>query len=129
MTSSISQDAAMASSQGTIRGTIEFQDVREVAPDAKVYVRVQETGRADAPATTVSEQVFPAVNIAPGMEAIPFEVHGIRLDPQGRYSVRVHADVNHSGAVTKGDYVSMQSYPVESGADSNPINIVARPVR
>lgn len=120
--------AATTSPEGSISGTIEFRDVYEPALNATIRVRVQDTGRADASASTVAEQVLQGVNIVPGLEPIPFEVHGIPQNPRARLTVRVHADVDNNGVVSRGDYVSTQSYPVEIGGEHAVLSIVARPV-
>jgi uncharacterized lipoprotein YbaY len=97
----------------SVSGTIEFRDVRVPALNVTVYVRVQDTSHTDAPASIVAEQVLQGVNIVPGAPPLAFTVHGIPENPRARYVVRVHADVNGDGKVSKGDYVSTQSYPVQ----------------
>lgn len=110
----------------SIGGTIEFKDVRRSADDVTVYVRVQETGRADAPATSVAQAVLKSVKIPAGSSSLPFTVEGVPVDPKARYVVRVHVDVDGDGAVTRGDYVSTQSHPV--GGAHLPLAIVVRQV-
>jgi putative lipoprotein len=100
--------------EASISGIIEFPDVREPAHNVTVHVQVQVTTFADAPAVTVAELVLPGVDIAPGVLPIPFALHGIPLKAGARYVIRVHADVNGNGAVSRGDYVSSRSYPVEN---------------
>lgn len=131
MTRHDNSNATSASSPGdaSVSGMIEFQDVREPALNVTVYVRVQETSRADARASTVAEQVLRGVNIVPGPSPIPFAVHGIPQNPRARYVVRVHADVDGDGVVSRGDYVSMQSYPVETSGKRELVTIMARQVR
>src|SRR6266849_4608451 len=82
----------------SISGAIEFKDVREPAHNVTVYVRVQDTGFADATALTVAELVLRGVDIVPGAPPIPFAVHGIPENARARYAVRVHADVDGDGA-------------------------------
>lgn len=113
----------------SISGTIEFRDVREPALNATVYVRVQDASRADASALTVAEQVLRGVNIIPGAPPIPFTVDGIPQNPRARYVVRVHADVDGDGRVSRGDYVSTQSHPVQANEERAGVTILARPVR
>lgn len=113
----------------SISGTIEFQGVTAPTPNVTVHVRVQDTSRADARARTVAEQVLRGVNVAPGSPPLSFTVRGIPLDQRARYSVRVHADVNGNGVVSRGDYVSTESHPVHTSESSASLSIVARPVR
>jgi uncharacterized lipoprotein YbaY len=107
-------------------GTIEFQEVCEPARNVTVYVRVQDTSSADAVALTVAQQVLRGVDIVPGAPPIPFAVQGIPENARARYTVRVHADVNGNGAVSRGDYVSTQSYPVQTTGQPAVVTILAR---
>jgi hypothetical protein len=112
-----------------ISGTIQFEDVRRLVPDVTVYVRVEEVSRLDAPASRIAEVVLRGVRVLPGSPSIPFTVHDVVLDPSGRYVLRVHADVDGDGRVTRGDYVSVQSYPVPTSADAGGVAIAVREVR
>jgi putative lipoprotein len=113
----------------SISGTIKFEGVDQPRRNVTLYVRVQDTSRADAPAVTVAEQVFRGVEVAPGSPPIHFTVQGIPHNERAPYTVRVHADVDGTGVVSKGDYVSTESYPVQTGDQPAPVTIVARPVR
>ena len=110
----------------SISGTIEFQKVWEPVRNVTVYVRVQDTGSADAVALTVAEQVLRGVDIIPGAPPIPFTVQGIPENARTRYTVRVHADADGNGAVSRGDYVSTQSYPVQTTGQPAVLRIVIR---
>jgi hypothetical protein len=113
-----------------VSGTIEFQDVRETAHDVTVHVRVQDTSAADARAVTVAEEVIRGVSIEPAAPRMSFTVAGIPETARGRLVVRVHADVDGSGAVSRGDYVSTQSHPVQvlGAGEPAPVTIIARRV-
>src|SRR5882672_12779475 len=111
-------------SEMSIRGTVDFQGVKEPVSDATVHVRLQATSRADAPATTVAEQVINHVNIVPEGPPIPFTLP-MPPNENGRFVVRVHADVAGDGKVSQGDYVSTQSYPVDMNAEQSGLAIVA----
>jgi uncharacterized lipoprotein YbaY len=130
MTSNDSSNATSPPPGATsISGTIEFQDVREPALNVTVYVRVQDASRADASASTVAEQVLRGVNIISGAPPIPFTVDGIPQNPSARYIIRVHADVDGDGRVSRGDYVSTQSHPVNIYEERACVTVPARPVR
>jgi uncharacterized lipoprotein YbaY len=119
----------MKPSARTISGTIQFEDVRQPAQDVTVYVRVEEVSRLDAPASRVAEVVLRGVHIFPGSPPIPFTMGEIFPVPSRRYVVRVHADVDGDGKVSRGDYVSVQSYPVLDTAEADSVDIVVREVR
>jgi uncharacterized lipoprotein YbaY len=107
---------------------IEFVNVCHPAHNVTVYVRVQDTARADAPSTQVAEKVLRRVNILPGSPPLRFKVQAIPQNPHARYVIRVHADVDGNGIVSRGDYVSTQSYPVPSSGQPVAVTIVAREV-
>lgn len=111
----------------SIRGTVDFQGVKEPVSDVTVHVRLEETSRADAKATTVAEQVIDHVNIVPEGPPIPFTLP-MPPNENGRFVVRVHADVAGDGKVSRGDYVSTQSYPVDMNADQSGLAIAAKRV-
>jgi hypothetical protein len=111
----------------SVSGTVEFQDVREPAYNVTLYVRVQDTPHADASATTIAEMVIRGVNIVPGGAPIPFTVDGIPPNPGALYTVRVLADVDGDGRVSRGDFVSTQSSPLETGKSVG-LRIAARRV-
>jgi hypothetical protein len=113
----------------TISGTIQFEGLCQPAQDVTVYVRVEEVGRLDAPASRIAEVVLRGVHVFPGSPPIPFTIRDVFPDPSGRYVVRVHADVDGDGQVTRGDYVSVQSYPVLTGAEADSVAIMVREVR
>lgn len=113
----------------TIKGTIEFQNVREPARNVTVHVRVQDTSHADAAASTVAEQVLKDVTIVPGAPPLPFTVRGVPQNPRARHVLRVHADVDGSGTVTRGDFVSTESHPVPTGGQPAALKILAREVK
>ena len=119
----------MTSAQRSISGTIEFHDVRQPAGDVTVYVRVEEASRADAPAAVVAQVMLRGIEVAAAALPLRFELHDIQTVPSGRYVVRAHADVDGDGRITRGDYISTQSYPVLTGAAADVVKIVLHEVR
>lgn len=124
---SSNQTSAAYPSETTIRGTVEFQGVKDPVSDATVHIRLQDTSRADAPATTVAEQVLEHINIVPDGQPLPFTLQ-MPANENSRYVVRVHADVTGDGKVSRGDYVSTRSYPVDMNDEQSGLTIVARRV-
>lgn len=106
-----------------VHGMIIFKSTRPELTGATVHVRLEDVSRADASANIVSEQLIenPAEHVSP--EGIPFVLSGNQsdIDLQRRYSVSVHVDMNRSGEVNSGDYISMKSYPVLTDGNSNEV--------
>ena len=99
-----------------IKGRAVFPPADRPRVAARFVIRVEDVSTADAPSTTVAQRVLDQVRL-PSAEgdSLPFEipVPKAALDSKRRYSVRVHADVDGSGTVTTGDFVSTRSYPVQ----------------
>lgn len=98
-----------------LTGQIVFPSGDRPEEAARVVARVEEVSRADAPAVTVAEQVQEHVALPRGeSRSLPFaiDVHSNSINPQLRYSVRVHVDVAGTTSVTSDDFVSTTSNPV-----------------
>src|SRR5689334_9359633 len=119
----------MTPAQHSISGTLEFNDVRQPAGNVTVHVRVEEASRADAPAAVVAQLVLRGVEVAAAAPPLQFELHDIPTVPSGRYVLRAHADVDGDGRITRGDYISTQSYPVLAGAVADVVRMVLHEVR
>ncbi|MGB7924387.1 MAG: YbaY family lipoprotein [Pyrinomonadaceae bacterium] len=96
-----------------IDGEIQFTEIKASFSGATVIVRVEDCGRADASAVVVAEQKIADVSRAPGeRESVPFSIDYQASGDAANYSLRAHVDVDSSGEVSPGDYVSTQSYPL-----------------
>jgi len=95
--------------------TIEVVAASEPGPPAgsPVIVQIRDAGLQDEAATTVVEKRVTSRASAAGEPLarahVKFERRG------GDPIVWVHVDVDESGEVSKGDYITMQSYPVREG--------------
>jgi hypothetical protein len=83
---------------------------------------------ADAPARTVAEYVRRDLAYDPAHDPPPaFRLSTTALPPGATtYVVTAHVDLDGDGQVERGDYVTMQSYPVTR--DTSDLDIVVRPV-
>lgn len=96
-----------------VTGEILLGGVQRAFTGATVHVQLEDVSYADAPSRVVAEQVIPDVSHEPGTEHIlRFAFHGDVPDEQGRYIVTVHLDLQGQGRVTRGDYLTVESYPV-----------------
>lgn len=75
---------------------------------ATVYVRLENIGMMDAPAT-IAEQVV-LRNFSYSGNSIPFS---IKTESSGA-NVRVHISMDGSDEFEKGDYITKQSYPAQA---------------
>lgn len=114
-----------------LKGEILFEGGVPLLSNATVRVQLQDVTRVDASSRIVAEQVRPGVSCQPGTEQpLRFSLEVPReLEEKASYTLRVHVDRDGSGAVSTGDYLTMQSYPVSSRDLHKPLTIVVRPVQ
>lgn len=94
-----------------------------------VRVEVEDISRADMPSEVVGQQSI-RTGLVRGGEEIPFEITipaGL-INAQRFYSVRVHIAMSDSGEIERGDYISMQSYPVLTRGHGDRVSVVVRRV-
>ena len=96
-----------------LEGEIRFRDSQSPVADSDIYVRLEDVSRADGLAISVAEQVMRHASLAsaPG-SAIPFSIEVPATGNWADWNLRVHVDVSGSGTVSKGDHVTVQSYPI-----------------
>ena len=81
--------------------------------NAKAYVQLLDVGAADASSRVIAEQVLTDISQkASSGQSIPFVLYGAIPDERGSYTISVHVDVDGDGKISRGDYITMQSYPV-----------------
>lgn len=103
----------MSDSVPLVTGEILFAQEAHSFSGATVYVRLEDVSLADAPARVVAEQVISDLSYEAGSQAkLEFRLDGEIPDERASYSVCVHVDLNGDEKVSRGDYISMESYPV-----------------
>ena len=98
------------------------------APQGTVTLRaqVEEITAADAPAHVVSRAVERDVDLT---AAPRLTLQVPQPDLRARYTVRVHADVDGSGAVAPEDFVSVRSNPVLTHGSPDTVAVEVTSVR
>lgn len=113
-----------------IQGEIYLTQDLDSFTNAIATVSLEEVSRIDAPSTTIATQVILHVQHQRGMEQrVPFILEVGAIDPRLRYSMRAHISLQGSEQIHVGDYVTVQSYPVQIAGDSQPISIAVRRVQ
>lgn len=94
-----------------------------------IQVEVEDISRADMPSEVVGQQSIITRRLEGG-EAIPFEIAipSRLINAQRLYSVRAHIATSGSGEVERGDYITMQSYPVLTRGYGNRVTLAVRRV-
>ncbi|WP_369213529.1 hypothetical protein [Streptomyces flavofungini] len=86
--------------------------------------QVEEIAAADAPSRVVARTAERGVDLtAPPRLSIEVPPP----DPRARYTVRVHADVDGSGAVAPEDFVSVRGNPVLTHGSPDAVAVEVRP--
>jgi hypothetical protein len=79
---------------------------------AIVYVRLLNTGRADAAALRVAEVRLSVASLAQlAAPGLPFVITAAEIDPRGRYEIDVWIDLDGDGEISAGDYLTTTAYP------------------
>jgi uncharacterized lipoprotein YbaY len=114
-----------------VRGQVRFERDAPTFVDATIRVRLEDVTQADAPAQVVAEQVIPGVSYVGRSEAsVSFALESVeRLDERARYNLRVHVDIDGTGRVTPGDFITTESYPIHPGARPVELTVFVRRVR
>jgi uncharacterized lipoprotein YbaY len=112
-------------SKPVVKGEIKFAGKPALPASAKVYVRLLNTSLADAPSTVVAEQVIDHVSKD---KPTSFRLEPDSIDERDSYTVSVLVDLDGDGKVSKGDYISMQSYPVLTFGSPSEVTIEVKQV-
>jgi uncharacterized lipoprotein YbaY len=96
-----------------VKGIIVLDEHIKPFSGATVHILLEDVSFQDAPSKLITEQTIKNVshdNI--DQQKIEFVIYGNIVDTQADYSIRVHGDVDKDGRISKGDFVTVQSYPV-----------------
>ena len=113
-----------------VQGKITFEEVAPPFTGATLYVRLENITSADIASETVADYVERDVAFDPKTSSdLSFAIAGNPPDPRASYAVRVHIDIDGDGAVSHGDFISMQSYPVITFGHPRELSILVRQVK
>ena len=113
-----------------VKGKITFEEAAASFTGATMYVRLEKIIAADIASEAVADYVDRDVAFDPKTSSdLSFAIAGNLPDPQASYAVRVHIDIDGNGAVTKGDFISMQSYPVITFGYPREVSILVRQIK
>ena len=113
-----------------VNGKITFEEVAPRFTGATMYVRLEKITAADIASEVVADYVERDVAFDPRTSSdLSFAIAGSSPDPGASYAVRVHIDIDGDGAVSKGDFISMQSYPVITFGHPREVSVLVRQVK
>jgi hypothetical protein len=112
---------------GLVTGRIRLKGWQGEPGPATVYVCLLDTSRADVPALTVSTLTFKEVALdAMEQDGTDFVMDIAEVNPHAYYTISVLVDLNGDGQSSRGDYQSMQAYPVLTHGHGNQVEVYAK---
>jgi hypothetical protein len=113
-----------------VKGKITFEEAAPPFTGATMYVRLESITAADIGSEAVADYVERDVAFEPKTSSeLSFAIAGNPPEPRVSYAVRVHIDIDGDGQVSKGDFISMQSYPVITFGHPREVSILVRQVK
>lgn len=109
-----------------ISGEIVFDSSPDIA-EATAYVRLEDVSLMDAPSKLVAEQVLRDIELSDG-GPIAFTLRAPRPSEKARLNLSAHISITGTSDIQKGDYITMQSYPITSQVNTEPIRVIVRRV-
>lgn len=114
----------MAEKKPLVTGSVILGGELKSFTNATVYVRLEDVSRADGAAIVAAEDVLKGVSHRAGDEArLEFALYGASPAENADYSLSVHVDVDADGEISRGDYISTQSYPVLTYGRPNRVEV------
>lgn len=112
-----------------VQGEIIFDEDADSFSRATVRVYLEDVSRLDALADLIAEQVIADVSHEKGTaERLKFALYGPSPDERASYSIRVHVDLAGDGDIHRGDFITMQSYPVLTFGHPDKVSVRVRRV-
>lgn len=108
----------------TLRGTIEFVGAATPISSGTLYVRLEDLSRPDLGKRRVTERMIPNFSTdASDPARYRYVINYQEPRPFGEYAVEIHLDVDDSGGVNPGDYVTTARYSFTGHSPSKRINV------
>lgn len=117
-------------SEAIIKGELRFEDHVISFRNATMHVYLENVSVVDASSEIVGYYERKNVNFPNDkFKTLSFEITGRDLDERENYAIRAHIDIDRDGNVSKGDFITMQSYPVVTFGHPRQISILVRQVK
>ena len=111
-----------------VSGVIEFSQSLASSDRANVTIRYEDASRmGDATPRRIAQTVMRNIAIdARDLRPIPFTIDIPDAQFSPAHSLRVHVDLDRSGVITSGDYISTRAIPL--AAPSTSVRVIVDPV-
>lgn len=98
-----------------LTGNILFDGDVKVSDKTTVTLRIEDITDPDKKITLLEKQLTFDPKTLPVFRYLPFELKEFEVEPENNYRLSAHVDVNSTGSVDPGDYLTKKNYPVVTG--------------
>ncbi len=112
-----------------VTGFVRLPHPLDALVRSRLHIRVEEVGRSDAPARLLGSTSIDTVSpreLRSGW--VPFGLDVADPGP-GDCAIRAHLDIDRTGIVKPGDYVTTEHIPVLDDRQKVPLLVAVEPVR
>jgi uncharacterized lipoprotein YbaY len=103
----------MGNTSEFVEGEIVFREIISPFSDVTGYVFLEDVSRADAPSQEIARTVIRGIAQDRDHSCpVPFRIVHPSLGKYERYIISVLIDVDGDGRISRGDYITMESFPV-----------------
>ncbi len=111
-----------------ITGRLVFDRPRRLPPECRIRVEVIDARWADAPHRVIAAAQIDPAGLPEEVEFIPFRLAAALPAAGPPCLITAHVDVDGDGRVSRGDLITMESYPIVSSADTIDTTVRVRTV-
>lgn len=122
----------MQDSKILLTGEIVIGNINRSFKNASIHIYLEDVSLLDREAKVVVEKTIQSVSCENGTKKqLQFVIHQekIKIDQRANYSIRVHIDLQNNKIINKGDYLTMQNYPVLTFGSPNSIIVHVKEVK
>ena len=113
-----------------VTGSIIFSQELNSFSGATANIYLEDVSLIDAPSQIITKQVIPNLSHQIGTEnRVEFALFGEIPNPCAKYSIRVEVTLHKDESIHRGDYISMESYPVLTFGYPNHVSVLVQEIK
>ncbi len=98
-----------------LTGEIVIDSINRSFKNASIHIYLEDVSLLDREAKVVVEKTIQSVSCKKDTKnqlQFSIDLEKIKIDQRANYSIRVHIDLQNNKIINRGDYLTMQNYPV-----------------
>ena len=122
----------MQDSKILLTGEIIIDNINRSFKNASIHIYLEDVSLLDRVAKVVVEKTIQSISCKKGTKKqLQFVIYQekIKINQRANYSIRVHIDLQNNKIINKGDYLTMQNYPVLTFESPNSVIVHVREVK